>query len=73
MGLLASATAGRNAARVCVVMSVFTALALTAYCVLQMREPHFDVQAFGIGTAALLFGGGGMLYLNPATGASHVG
>lgn len=61
---LASATAGLNSARWLVIITVLSALCLTIYTVVG-QGAKFDVQAFGIGMAALLFGGGGMMYLNP--------
>lgn len=61
---LETPVAGLNAARWMVIITVLSALALTIYTVV-FQAAKFDIQAFGIGMAALLFGGGGMMYLNP--------
>lgn len=64
---IATVAAGINISRWMVAVSVLTGLGLTIYCVLSMKEPKFDFQGFGIGIGALLFGGGGMMYMNPTS------
>jgi hypothetical protein len=61
---LAGATTGLNAARWLVIVTVLSALGLEFYSVIG-QGAKFDAQQFGIGLAAILFGGGGMMYLNP--------
>jgi hypothetical protein len=62
---IASQVAGLNVSRYLVIITVLTAIGLTIYSVIY-QAAKFDIQAFGIGMAAVLFGGGGMMYMNPS-------
>lgn len=63
---LSSPITGLNAARWLVIVTVVVALSLVIFTTV-FQAAKFDVQAFGMGMGALLFGGGGMMYLNPPT------
>jgi hypothetical protein len=47
--------------RVLWAVGVLVFLFLTVYCTVKHDEPSFDAQAFGIGFAAVLAAGGGMV------------